>query len=107
TVEVRTMTKKICIITMIGGTDIIGELEAGDGDTAALWRPCLLRFNPPNNMQLVELLRGSPFFTGEYLELNMRAVQWVGQPAKEVAAAYRNIKSGLVLPLAQPAARNQ
>jgi len=103
------MTKKLCLVTLINSVDVIGELqrETGDCDTATLWRPCLVKMTAPNKVELHELLRGSPFLTGEYLELNMRAVLWIGRPTKELETGYRNLKSGLVLPMAQPIGVNQ
>ena len=93
------MTKKLCLITLIGGTDIIGELEhMGTDEWTTLWRPCVVQFTAPNNVQIRELLRNTPFLTGEYVELNMRAVQWIGQPEKALAAAYHRIKSGVIIP---------
>lgn len=100
-------SKRLCLITLIGGTDIIGDLEYPiDSDTATLWRPCRVQFHPPNNIELLELLRNSPFMTGEHLELHLRAVQWIGQPAKELAAAYMRIKTGVIIP-AEAARANQ
>jgi hypothetical protein len=101
------MSKKICIVTMVNGNDIIGELDTIGkdcvSDFAALWRPCIVRFTPPTpqspaSIQLHELLRGSPFLAGEYVELNLRAVQWIGKAPKELAAAYLRVRSGLIVP---------
>jgi hypothetical protein len=93
------MTKRLCIVTISNGTDVIGELEtvAGD-DWATLWRPCVVRLQGPNQLQLVDLLRG-PFMSGEHIELNMRQVAWIGKPPKDLAAAYTRMKSGVILPM--------
>jgi hypothetical protein len=94
-----TMVKQVKLITMIGGTDIIGEL---DSSSARLRRPCVVRFTQKDAsapvLQLQELLRGSPFLTGEYIELNMLAVQWAGTPPRELELAWRQLISGLTLP---------
>jgi hypothetical protein len=104
----RSMTKKLCLVTLSNGTDVIGLLEtvAGD-DWATLWRPCVVRLQGSNQVQLVDLLRG-PFMSGEHIELNMRQVAWIGIPPKELAAAYNRIKSGVILPMmGEPVGMNQ
>jgi hypothetical protein len=92
------MTKKLCLVTLSNGTDVIGELDTGHGEEwATLWRPCVVRLQGPNQLQLVDLLRG-PFMSGEHIDLNMRQVTWIGKPPKELTAAYIRIKSGVIMP---------
>jgi hypothetical protein len=102
------MTKKLCLVTLSNGTDVIGELESiAEDEWATLWRPCVVRLQGANQIQLVDLLRG-PFMTGEHIDLNMRQVAWIGKPPKELMAAYLRIKSGVILPMmGEPVGVNQ
>jgi hypothetical protein len=107
------MAKRICVVTLSNGTDVIGELDTGHGEEwATLWRPCVMRFQPASNaqpnVQIIDLLRGgSPFLTGDHVDLNMRNVLWLGKPTKEIAAAYIRIKSGVIIPTGEPMGINQ
>jgi hypothetical protein len=99
------MKKRLCVLTMIGGIDVIGELDTGTPATR-FYRPCLVKLQPPSNLQLVDLLRG-PFMAGEFLEVNMAAVLWISEPSRQISSAYQSMRAGLLLPGAQPEGMNQ
>jgi hypothetical protein len=100
------MSKRVVILTMSNGAHVIGELEPPVCDIAKFRRPCILVFQSASNVQIVEVLRpsaGMPgIFAGEFVEVNMRQVQWTATPAEELATAWRKLISGLILPIAHP-----
>ena len=98
------MHNRISIITVFGGSELIGEL--GDEPTASgflkFWHPCLLRVNPPNSMSLVDIIRNSPVLTGSYVLLNMASVLWMAEPSDKIKSAYQAQRSGLLVPESMP-----
>lgn len=104
------MTKRLCVIAMIGGIDLIGELDVDmGGDVARLYRPSRVRMPNPNQVQLIDMLRNSPCLTGIFIELNMLSVLWIAEPNHTLSSAYQAARSGLMPAgsTVMPAAVNQ
>lgn len=97
--------RRLCIVTMINGLDLIGDLVGeltGDGDWIEIEHPCTLQIQPPNNLIINNLLRNSPILTGNSLMLNKRAIMWIAEPKSAILSPYQAQRAGLVI--AQPKA---
>jgi hypothetical protein len=90
--------KKLRVVTMIGGLDLIGELlPDGSGNLAMLEHPCLIQRQSATNLTLLDLLK-TGVLDGTYIELNLGAVLWTGAPTKQLKDAYQSHRVGLLLP---------
>ena len=91
---------KIVVITMVGGLDVIGELESEprDMDVLKLGFPCVIQMPKPNTVGIHPLLRGSPVYAGTYVMINMRNVMWINDPADALRKAYQASRAGLAVP---------
>jgi hypothetical protein len=91
--------KRLCVVTMIGPVDLIGDLiESYQGRFAKLERPCMIQVRPPNNLVLVDMIKGNGVITGASLEINMRNVLWIGEPTQGIRSAYQANRAGLIAP---------
>lgn len=90
--------KQICVITMIGPFDIIGELKSEVGsDEAKLFHPCMLHPQQDGKVALRDMTRGNAIVTGDHILLNMRCVLWVSEPSSALHSAYQAQRAGLVV----------
>jgi hypothetical protein len=90
--------KRLCIVTMIGGHDLIGDLIFSSNvvDTSRLERPAMLQRRPDGSLNLFDMMKNG-IFSGNSIELNMISVLWIADPSEAIAKAYRAMRSGLVL----------
>ena len=91
--------KRLCIVTMVGGVDLIGELIVSRSveDTSRLERPFMLqRQQPSGNLVLIDMMK-TGVFSGDSIELNMISVLWIAAPSDAIAKAYKATRSGLLL----------
>ena len=86
--------KRLCVVTMVGGTDLIGELVFCQGG-AMLERPFLLQ-RQGQNLGLFDMMKNG-VFSGQSIELNMISCLWVAEPSEAIAKAYKAQRSGILL----------
>ena len=101
--EIMMTTKRLCVVTMVGGFDLIGDLCE---DTGLIERPFTIH-RQGSNLALSDMMKNG-VFSGDYIRLNMDNVIWTGTPSEAIAKAYKATRSGLVLQgTMPPAAVNQ
>lgn len=95
-----TKSKRLCVITMIGPIDILGDL-VGELTDASDWveveHPCTLQMQPPNNLVINNMLRNSPVITGKSIMLNKRAIMWISEPKQQLLSPYQAQRSGILI----------
>lgn len=98
-------TKRLCVVTMIGGFDLIGDLVTNEGDDQTmlkLERPYTVRVEPmqgqPVKVILRDMVQGITVIQGDSIVLNMRSVLWIAEPTKDLSSAYQAQRSGLLMP---------
>ena len=94
--------KRLCVVTMIGPFDLIGDLGEIDEHTglATLERPCMIHPQQGSNMILRDMTRGSTVIQGRVIEINMRSVLWISEPTQGLCSAYQAHRSGILAPAA-------
>lgn len=91
-------TKRLCILSMSNGSEVMGDLVATDEpDWARLERPCVLQMQAPNNLVLRDMLRGNQALSGDSVMVNLRAVMWIVEPSRELLSAYQAQRAGLLV----------
>jgi hypothetical protein len=91
------VTHKPCIVTMIGGIDVLGELPEQWPSSGFVAFKSPVRFGINREMQKFEIVP-MPVMNGDHIVINMAAVLWVIDPPKALVDAYRLRRAGLTLP---------
>jgi len=100
---------RICVLTMIGGIDVIGELIGPEPESlsAELRHPTVLRIDPQGQMTMNPVLKSTNILAGESVQLNMAAVMWISEPSPMLLGAYKQQLSPIILPKTAEARLNQ
>jgi hypothetical protein len=93
-----------CGVTMVGGIDIVGELEdPNDANFAELQHPYLLQFEidkrtglRTNTVNVSPMLKGSKILAGISIMVNMKNVLWLFEPSMMVSAEYQRQRTGII-----------
>ena len=94
--------KQLCIVTMIGPFDLIGDLVTeglgGLGEPhATLEHPCMLHPMQDGKVNIRNMTRGSGIIQGDSIVLNMRSVLWISEPSSSLRSAYQAQRAGIVV----------
>lgn len=92
-------TRRFCIVTMIGGVDIIGDLIgelSGDSDWIEIEHPCGFQIRPPN-ITVNNMMRNSPILAGNSIMLNKRTIMWISEPNSKLLSVYQSERSGILI----------
>lgn len=87
---------RLCIVTMIGAIDLVGELRDFGEDFRKLSHPYLLRMQSQTQCQLVPMLKGSNIYSGISIMLRVSSILWIAEPSQLVVEAYSAARSGIV-----------
>jgi hypothetical protein len=89
--------KRICVLAMIDGMNVMGELIMPDErPSAELRQPCILQLMN-GQLGFHQILRNG-LLSGDSVDVNMRAVKWISSPSPTLLGAYRAAVSGIVMP---------
>jgi hypothetical protein len=91
-------TKRICVLTMIGGVDVIGELTEPPYGQSRLAHPCLMQRNG-STVGITPILGATNILSGESVDINMATVMWIAEPSAVLLAAWESNRSGIIRPL--------
>jgi hypothetical protein len=92
-------TKRVCVLTMIGGVDVIGELAKPPYGQATLTHPCLMQRNGAT-VGITPILGATNILSGDSVDINMATVMWVSEPSSVLLAAWESNRSGIIRPSA-------
>jgi hypothetical protein len=94
--------RRLCIVTMIGGVDLVGDLVTAESDEQTanfmkLEHPCSLQ-RQGSQVILGSMTRQSPVISGNSIVINMRSVLWISEPNQAVSSAWQAQRAGLIVP---------